>query len=101
MVFGELKPDQLFGSIFNTFPDPSRSIIIPSQRRHGEKNDHGVTELKSGGPGPFSGALNSHRNQLPGIKNSRFKEYLKKYFPRENVVMQPLENMIRCEFMLH
>uniref|UniRef100_A0A5K3FIS7 Reverse transcriptase domain-containing protein n=1 Tax=Mesocestoides corti TaxID=53468 RepID=A0A5K3FIS7_MESCO len=95
VVFGELKTDQLFGATLSSFPDPGRSIIIPSRNQHGDKGDCRVTELKSGGPGPFSGALNSHRSQLPGIKNSRFKEYLKKYFPKENVVMQPLENMIR------
>lgn len=97
VVFGELKPDQLLGTMFNAFPDPGRSIIIPAHRKRGDRTESGVTELKSGGPGPFSGALNSHRNQLPGIKNSRFKEYLKKYFPKEDVVMQPLENMIKCK----
>ena len=100
VVFGELKPDQFLGKMLVRFPDPSRSIIIPSHQRQGGKGDNMVTELKCSSSGPFRGALNSRRDQLPGIKNSRFREYLKRYFPRENVVMQPLENVIRSKFKL-
>ncbi|VDK39468.1 unnamed protein product [Taenia asiatica] len=95
VVFGELKPDQIANKVNSKFPDPNRSIIIPSHQQPGNRGDNSVTELKTASGIPFRGALNSSRNQLPGIKNSRFKEYLQRYFPRENVIMQPLENVIR------
>ncbi|KAL5103334.1 hypothetical protein TcWFU_001474 [Taenia crassiceps] len=95
VVFGELKPDQLANKVKSKFPDPNRSIIIPSHQQPGNRGDNNVTKLKTASGMPFAGALNSSRNQLPGIKNSRFKEYLQRYFPRENVIMQPLENVIR------
>lgn len=105
VIFGDLKPDQVMGSIFNPKVNEqlSRSIIIPSQHLKVSKPGAGKFEqpepkvLKYGGNGPFDGTLNSHRPQIAGVKNHRFKEYLKKYFPKENVIMQPMETVMKSK----
>uniref|UniRef100_A0A0V0J9C8 Uncharacterized protein n=1 Tax=Schistocephalus solidus TaxID=70667 RepID=A0A0V0J9C8_SCHSO len=56
--------------------------------------DDAAVTLKKGGTGPFQGALMSRKQQLSGIRNARFREYLSKYFPRDNVIMRPMEHII-------
>ncbi|VDN12188.1 unnamed protein product [Dibothriocephalus latus] len=102
VVFGEVKQDDFFapGIRPEMIDACSKSIFIPKPIRRTQSDptsdgdDGGAVALKKGGTGPFQGALLSRKQQLNGIRNVRFREYLNKYFPRDNVIMQPMEHII-------
>nr|VZI35596.1 unnamed protein product [Spirometra erinaceieuropaei] len=101
VVFGEVRQEEFFGpGIKPEMIDAcSKSIFIPRPVRTTKSDsvndgDEGAVTLKKGGTGPFQGALMSRKPQLRGIRNARFREYLNKYFPRDNVIMQPMQHII-------
>ncbi|VDN18008.1 unnamed protein product [Dibothriocephalus latus] len=104
VVFGELRPEHFFlsGVSPKLMDAYCRSIVIPKSRTRlqiqGANGDGNrpVFLNKDGLQVPKSTA-DGGTTRLPAMENQRFKAYLRKYFPHDNIVVQPMDQIMKSK----
>uniref|UniRef100_A0A0X3NH51 Uncharacterized protein n=2 Tax=Schistocephalus solidus TaxID=70667 RepID=A0A0X3NH51_SCHSO len=102
VIFGELRPEHFFLSGVNPklMDAYCRSIVIPKSRAQlqvqGAKGDGNRSMfLNRDGLQVPKSTLDGGTARLPVMENQRFKAYLRKYFPHDNVIVQPMDQIMQ------
>ncbi|KAL7058277.1 hypothetical protein AAHC03_016554 [Spirometra sp. Aus1] len=102
VVFGELRPEHFFLSGVNPklMDAYCRSIVIPKSRvqiqGQGANGDGSRSLLpKRDGLQLAKSIVYGEKGKHSTMENQRFKAYLRKYFPHDNVVVQPMDQIMQ------